>query len=79
MLLHRDLSSLVYSVTELERVMASLPEGSYEDEDFLESLAGTLECLKEEITRRDPHPFSSEHSEWVEIFTGIGLGWWAVP
>ncbi|MGK5638056.1 SUKH-4 family immunity protein [Streptomyces sp. URMC 126] len=74
--LHGDLSSLVHTVTQLTKVVASLPEGYEDDEDFLESLADSLDAIKHEIGLRDPRPFSDEHSEWVEIVANIGAGMW---
>lgn len=74
--LHGDLSSLVYTITELTKIVASLPEDFEDDEEFLESLGETLDTLKGEIGLRDPRPFGDERSEWVEIVTQIGAGVW---
>jgi hypothetical protein len=74
--LHSDLSSLVHTITELTKIVTSLPEDYDDDEDFLDSLGETLDALKAEIGLRDPHPFADEHSEWLEIVTNIGAGMW---
>lgn len=74
--LHGDVSSLVHTITELTKIVTSLPEDYDDDEDFLDSLGETLEALKAEIGHRDPRPFGDEHSEWSEIVTNIGAGNW---
>jgi hypothetical protein len=74
--LHGDLSSLVYTITELTKIVESLPEDYDDDEDFLESLGETLDALKGEIGLQDPRPFTDERSEWAAIVTNIGAGTW---
>jgi hypothetical protein len=72
--LHGDVSSLVYTVCQLTRLVQGLPEDYDEDEEFLEELEGTVDALKRSIAAQDPRPFGHEYSEWVEIFTSIGAG-----
>lgn len=74
--LHRDLSSLVHTMTELTKIVGSLQEGYEDDEELLEALGESLSVLRNEIGIRDPRPFGDEHCEWVEIITNIGAGVW---
>ncbi|MFD3622216.1 SUKH-4 family immunity protein [Streptomyces sp. NPDC058676] len=74
--LHSDLSSLLYTITELTKIVESLPEDYEDDDDFLEGLERTVDGLKNDISLRDAHPFDGEYSEWVEIVTSIGSGTW---
>ncbi|GAA1279595.1 SUKH-4 family immunity protein [Streptomyces aureus] len=74
--LHKDLSSLVYTITQLTKIVGSLPEDYEDDEELLEGLGETLDTLKSEIRLRDHRPFGDEHSEWVEIVTNVGAGMW---
>uniref|UniRef100_A0AAU2VUZ6 SUKH-4 family immunity protein n=1 Tax=Streptomyces sp. NBC_00008 TaxID=2903610 RepID=A0AAU2VUZ6_9ACTN len=74
--LHRDLSSLVHTMTELTEVVRSLREGYEDDDELLEALGESLSILRNEIGTRDPRPFGDEHCEWVEIITNIGVGKW---
>ncbi|WSQ08646.1 SUKH-4 family immunity protein [Streptomyces sp. NBC_01231] len=74
--LHGDLSSLLYTITELTKIVGDLPEDYEDDDEFLEGLGETLDALKSGISLHDPRPFGSEHNEWVEIVTNIGAGMW---
>ncbi|MGW0670294.1 SUKH-4 family immunity protein [Streptomyces sp. NPDC002746] len=74
--LHRDLSSLVHTITGLTRIVGSLPEDYEDDEELIESLAESLDIFKNNIKNKDPRPFGDEHSEWIEIITNIGAGIW---
>ncbi|MEU5060180.1 MULTISPECIES: SUKH-4 family immunity protein [unclassified Streptomyces] len=75
-LLHKDLSSLVHTITELTKIVQGLPEDYDDDDEYMEQLEETLDSLKDEVGSQDPNPFSGEHSEWVEIITNIGAGMW---
>ena len=75
--LHADLSSLLYTITELTKLVRGLPEGYEHDDEFLEGLEETVDGLRSNIGLRDARPFGSEHSEWVEIVTSVGAGMWA--
>ncbi|OKK21637.1 hypothetical protein AMK09_14380 [Streptomyces sp. CB02488] len=77
--LHGDLSSLVFTITELSKIVGGLREEHEDDEDdeeLIEALGESLNTLKDEIGDRDPRPFRDEHCEWVEIITNIGAGLW---
>ncbi len=74
--LHRDLSSLVHTMTELTEVVGSLREGYEDDDELLEALGESLSILRNEIGTRDPRPFGDGHCELVEIITNIGAGTW---
>ncbi|MFF3331186.1 SUKH-4 family immunity protein [Streptomyces sp. NPDC002888] len=74
--LHADLSSLLYTITELTKIVGSLPEDYEDNDEFLEGLEETVDGLKSDVSLRDANPFGSEHSEWVEIVTNIGAGMW---
>ncbi|MFJ1895675.1 SUKH-4 family immunity protein [Streptomyces sp. NPDC088115] len=76
--LHRDLSSLVHTMTRLTRIVASLPEDYEDGEELIEALTESLDTFRNEIRSKDPRPFGDEHSEWVEIITDIGAGIWGL-
>ncbi|MGN5635583.1 SUKH-4 family immunity protein [Streptomyces sp. AC154] len=72
--LHRDLSSLVHTITGLTRIVGNLPEDYEDDEELIEALTESLDTFRNKIKSKDPRPFADEHSEWVEIITNIGAG-----
>lgn len=76
-LLHRDLSSLVYTILRFTEYLERAPEVDDDDEESLERREEETEAIKRELAEVDPLPFASEYSEWREIVGSIGAGIWA--
>ncbi|GAA2310811.1 SUKH-4 family immunity protein [Streptomyces kunmingensis] len=68
--LHRDVESLVHSLTKFQILQQELEAGGDEDRE------GRVDALRAEITEFDPLPFASEDSQWHLTFEEVIDGIW---
>ncbi|MEJ8640108.1 SUKH-4 family immunity protein [Streptomyces sp. MS2.AVA.5] len=68
--LHRDVESLVYSLTRFQILQQELEDG--DDEDW----EGRVDALRAEIAEFDPLPFEDEDSQWHLTFEEVIDGIW---
>ncbi|MFE6132056.1 SUKH-4 family immunity protein [Streptomyces sp. NPDC056437] len=68
--LHRDVESLVYSLTKFQILQQELEDGDDEDTEQ------RVDALRAEITAFDPLPFQDEDSQWHLTFEEVIDGIW---
>ncbi|MFF3838199.1 SUKH-4 family immunity protein [Streptomyces sp. NPDC001930] len=71
--MHADVSSLVHSLTVLEKGKAHYT-GIARDDD--ESRDRVVEHMRQEIAIVDATPFADDEGEWPRLFDEINLGMW---
>ncbi|WP_369147253.1 SUKH-4 family immunity protein [Streptomyces sp. R44] len=71
--LHADVSSLVHSLTVLEKGKSRY-KGIDRDDD--EARDRVVQQMRDEITAVDETPFADDEGEWPSLFEEIGLGMW---
>ncbi|MEU3302012.1 SUKH-4 family immunity protein [Streptomyces sp. NPDC006678] len=68
--IHRDVESLVYSLTRFQLLQQELEGGDGEDKE------GRVDALRAAITAFDPLPFADEDSQWHLTFEEVIDGIW---
>ncbi|MFJ3616208.1 SUKH-4 family immunity protein [Streptomyces hydrogenans] len=67
--LHRDVESLLYTLTRFQTLRQALEAGTSDTEE-------QLDALRARITAFDPLPFADEESQWHLIFEEVNDGIW---
>lgn len=72
--IHRDVESLVHTLTKFERLRQELADDA-EDAEDAEDVEARMDALRAEITEFDPLPFEDHESQWnlalEEVIDGI--------